>query len=524
MGFSWDEARAELQARRDLALQHGGVEKVAKQHAQGRLTVRERLDRLCDPGSFTEIGTLAQIHEIDADGKQVPPKPSTFVCGLAKVDGRFAAVGGEDYTVAQGMPTLAYLDRTKGEVGGFIEDLAHEYRIPLLYCLEGVGGGVAIQQQKGHATIVSSVPFRRSFDLLGEVPVLSAALGIAAGGVGARLVMSHFSVMTRETAAIFAGGPPMIRRALGYDIDKFALGGADIALAAGTVDNVAEDEDDAIRQMKTVLSYLPQSVWELPPLGPTDDPTDRSCEELLQIMPTQRRRIYDPRDIINTVVDRGSFFEIGANWGRTVVQGFARIGGLPIGVFSSNPKYSGGALDGGGAEKQARFMELCDTFHLPIVYFVDVPGFMIGEAAERGGVLRKGGRAMQVMSEVKVPVVTIHTRKAYGMAVSTTSAPEALGLRLAWPTGEWGDMPAEGAVEAAFRREIAAAPDPDARRKQIEERLVEEASPWKTAEAFGVEEMIDPAETRFYIARFLEAAAPALKLQLGQRSITAPRV
>lgn len=524
MGFSWDEARAELSARRELASQQGGAAKVAKQHAQGRLTVRERLDILCDHGSLTEIGTLAQLHELDADGGYLPPQPSTFVCGLARVDGRFVAVGGEDYTVAGGMPTLAYLDRQKGEIGGFIEDLAHEYRIPLIYCLEGVGGGVAIQQQKGHATIVSSVPFRRSFELLGEVPVLSAALGIAAGGVGARLVMSHFSVMTRETAAVFAGGPPMIRRALGYDIDKFALGGHEVALAAGTVDNLAEDEGDAIRQMKTVLSYLPQNVWELPPLCTTDDPIERPCEELLKIMPTQRRRIYDPRDIINTVVDRGSFFEVGANWGKTVVQGFARMGGRPIGVFSSNPKYSGGALDGGGAEKQTRFMELCDTFHLPIVYFVDVPGFMIGEAAERGGVLRKGGRAMQVMSELKVPVVTVHTRKAYGMAVSTTSAPETLGLRLAWPTGEWGDMPAEGAVEAAFRREIAGAPDPDARRKEIEQRLIDEASPWKTAEAFGVEEMIDPAETRFYIGRFLEAAAGALKLQLGPTVRTTPRV
>ena len=524
MTFSWDEARAELARRRARALELGGAEAVRKHHAAGRLTVRERIDRLADEGSFTEIGTLAQYRVIDADGRPGPPNPSSFVCGLAKVDGRPVAIGGEDWTSGGGIATLAYLDRSKGEVGGFVEDLAHEYRIPLLMCVEGVGGGVAIQQNKGHATLVSTTRWRRSFGLLGEVPVLSAVMGLTAGGASARVVMSHFSVMTKETAAIFASGPPLVRRALGINIDKFELGGAKVAAAAGTIDNVAEDEDDAIRQLKAVLAYLPQSAWDLPPVEANDDPIDRSCADLKTIFPTNRRRMYNPRDIINVVVDRGSFFEVGTHWGQTVVQGFARIGGRPIGVFSSNPMHFGGALDGPGSEKQLRFMELCDTFHLPIVYFVDVPGFMIGPDAERGSVLRKGTRAMQVMSEVQVPVVTVHTRKAYGMAVNTTNVAEGLNLRLAWPTAEWGDMPPEGTVEAAFRRQIAAAADPDAYRAEVEARLTAEASPWLTAEAFGVEEMIDPAETRYYIGRFIEACEGALRRQVGPRWRQGPRV
>lgn len=521
---TWDEARAELRRRRELAAGMGGPEAVARQHAAGKLTVRERIDLLADKGSFTEIGTLAQYKPIDAEGNVLPGHPSSYVSGLAKVEGRPVAVGGEDWTSGGGIATLIYLDRSKGEVGGFVEDLAHEYRIPLLMCIEGVGGGVAVQQNKGHATIVSTTRFQRSFAILSEVPVLTALVGLSAGGASARVVASHFNVMTRKTSAIFASGPPLVRRALGRDIDKFALGGVDVAARSGTIDNVAEDEEDAIGQLKRVLSYLPQNAWELPEVRPNNDPIDRSCDELLRIFPSNPRRAYDPRGVIETVVDRGSFFEVGALWGQAVVQGFARIGGRPIGVFASNPMHLGGALDGPACEKQIRFMELCDTFHLPIVYFVDVPGFMIGEDAERDSVLRKGARAMQVMTEVGVPVVTVHVRRAYGMAVSTTSAPERLGLRLAWPTAEWGDMPPEGTVEAAFRRQIAAAPDPERYRRQVEERLREEASPWKTAERFGVEELIDPAETRRYVATFLGACDSALRLQVGQRLRVGPRV
>ena len=525
MQFSWEDARAELAKRREIALQHGGPEAVARQRAAGRGLARERVDELVDAGSFTEIGMLAQFHELDEQGNKLPPVASSSVVGLAKVDGRPVAVASQDFTVGAGGG--GHLDRDKGGMlGGFAEALALEYRIPILYSLEGVGGGVSmLQDDSGHALVVSSHSWGPAFRLMSEVPVLAAVCGAAAGGVAGKAVLSHFSTITRKTGVLFAGGPPVVRRALGRDISKFELGGAEMhTQVSGAIDNIAEDEADAMRQMRTVLSYLPQNVWELPPTIESDDPVDRRVDEVLTIVPMNRRRMYDPRRMIEVVVDRGSFFEIGPDWGKAVRLGLARIGGRAIGVIASNPMHVAGALDGPAAEKQTRFIEFMDTFHLPIVYFVDCPGFMIGPDAERGGVVRKGMRAIQALLEADVPVVTIHTRKAYGMAVQATSNPHKLGLRLAWPSAEWGDMPVEGGVEAAFRRAIAAAPDPDAYRKEIEERLLLQASPWKTAEAFGIEEIIDPGETRIYIGRFLQAAEGSMRAKLGLRTRYGPRI
>ena len=524
MQFSWEEARAELARRRKIALEHGGPDAVARQRAAGRGLARERVDALVDPGSFTEIGTLAQFHELNEQGERLPPVASSAVVGLAKVDGRPVAVSSQDFTVGAGGG--GKLDRDKGgTLGGFAEDLALEYKIPILYSLEGVGGGVSMLQAGGHALVVSTHSWGPAFQLMQEVPVLAAVCGAAAGGVAGKAVLSHFSVITRKTGVLFAGGPPVVRRALGRDISKFELGGAEMhTTVSGAIDNIAEDEVDAMQQMRRVLSYLPLNAWETAPYVANDDPPERRCDEVETIVPMNRRRMYEARKLIEAVVDQGTFFEIGPDWGKAVRLGLARLGGRPVGVISSNPMHIGGALDGAAADKQTRFIEFMDTFHLPIVYFVDCPGFMIGPDAERGGVVRKGMRAIQALLEADVPVVTVHTRKAYGMAIQATSNPHKLGLRLAWPSAEWGDMPVEGGVEAAFRRAIAAAPDPDAYRKEIEERLLAEASPWKTAEAFGIEEMIEPGETRMYINRFLEASDGLVRSKLGLRPRFGPRI
>lgn len=514
--FTWQKAREELQYRRERSLKHGGESAVARQRKAGRRTVRERLGELADPGSFTEIGTLAIDRRYDSNGKELEPTSASYIMGLAEVEGRPVAIGGEDFTVSAGH--TINLDRSKGGMGGFAEDLAHEYRIPLLITVEGVGGGVGMQQTTGHAPIVSSASFGRCYQLLGEVPVLAAGMGACAGGSAGRLVITHFSVMTRDTACVFAGGPPVVERALGHRINKFDLGGAAIhTQVSGTIDNVADDESDAIRQLRRVLSYLPQNVWEMPPYVATDDPPDRRDEEFLRLIPEDRRRAYDSHDIIELMSDRGSFFEIGPDWGRSLITGLCRFGGYPVGVLASNPMHIGGALDALAAQKQTRFIELCDTFHIPLVYLVDVPGFMIGEAAEREGTLRKGMRALQAMMEATVPMITVHMRKAFGMACNATANPDRLLLRIGWPTGEFGDMPVEGGVAAAFRREIEAAPDPDAYRAQIEARLLEDSSPWKTAEAFGLEEMLDPTETRGFICRFIKAAQGSIRTQLGPK-------
>jgi acetyl-CoA carboxylase carboxyltransferase component len=511
--FSWVRAVEELQRRALAARTLGGAERIERRRSQGFGTVRERLEMLTD--RFEEVGELARFVERDHDGKQVEDLPSSYVCGLGEIDGRAVAVGGDDFTVRGGVPQGGYLDRRKGGMGGFVEDLAHEYRIPLVLCMDGIGGDVGAIDDKGHAYLVSSMSWRRIYEVMSEVPVVTGVLGAAAGGTGGRAVVAHFSVISKGSV-LFAGGPPVVKRSLGIDVDKHELGGAEMHTSvSGSIDNLAEDEADAIAQMRRFLSYMPQNVWELPPRGPRDDPPDRRDEVLLEIVPENRRRPYAMRKIIHSVVDRDSFFEIGPRWGRAVITGLARMDGIPCGIVASDPKVLAGALDGAAADKQVRFFDVCSTFHLPIVYFVDVPGFMVGPDAERGNVLRKGMRAIQALVEVDVPVITVHVRKAFGMAVSATSDPDALGLRIAWPSAEWGDMPIEGGVDAAFRREIAAAEDPAAFRREAEARLFAAADPWKTVEAFGIESMIDPRETRPILCSFLNASLNRLTTHLG---------
>ena len=515
--FTWAKAREELAARRARALEHGGEAAVARQRAAGRRTARERLAELADPGSFREIGTIAVDRSYDADGNPLEPTSTSYITGLAEIDGRPVIIGADDFTVSGGY--TVNLEQFKGHFDGYAEKLALEYRIPLLTNVEGVGGGVNIQQGKGYSIVPSSMTFGASIALLRQVPVLAAAMGPCAGGHGARVLMSHFSVMTKDTACLFSGGPPTVERALGQKIDKFELGGAEVHTRhSGIVDNVAEDETDANSQLRRVLGYLPQNAWEMPPFVPTDDPSDRAGDALLKIVPENRRRVYDVHKVIEVVADEGSFFEIGPHWGRSLVTGLCRFGGYPVGLLANNPMQIGGAVDAQAAEKQVRFIQVCETFHIPLVYLVDTPGFLIGPEAEKAATLRKGLRAVQSMQECSVPVITIQMRKAFGMAAMATGNPARLCLRFCWPSAEFGDMPVEGGVAAAFRREIEAADDPDAYRKEIEQKLLGEASPWKTAEAFGVEEMIDPSETRSLICRYIKTVQGRIRTTLGPRA------
>ena len=512
--FTWEAARAKLVEARERALKLGGPETIARQRAGGRWTIRERIDHITDPRSFLEVGTVAVHERFDPDGNRLPHTASGYVMGLGQVNGRDVAVGGEDFTVEGGVLEIHH-DRLKGGMAGFVEDLAHEYRIPLVMLMEGVGGGVGWEAHAGSPPLVSGINIDPAYKLMGEVPVMAAAMGACAGVTGARLVVSHFSVMTKA-ACIFAGGPPLVERALGHRIDKFELGGAEVhAVISGVVDNIAEDDADAIRQIKTVLSYLPQNVWEMPPYVPSDDPPGRQDEVLLEIMPEDPKAAYDVRDIIEVIADRGSFFEIGGHRAPAFVCGFARFGGYPVGILANNPMHLGGALDGPGSEKKTRFIEFCDTFHMPMIYFVDIPGFMIGLDAERDGTLRKGMRALQALLEANVPMVTVYLHKCYGMAGLATGNASRLNLRLAWPTAEFGGIPIEGGVFSAHRHQIQASDDPSALIAEVEARMRLASSPWKTAEAFGVEEMIDPTETRGMIVKFLKAAQGVIKHNLG---------
>ena len=505
----------ELAKRRQWAEAMGGSANVKRQHDQGRLTIRERIAGVADPGSFQEIGKLTGAEEYDgASVKHVTPAP--YVMGLAEIDGRPVAVGGEDFTVRGG--TTARLDKRKGGQGGFVEDLAHHYRIPLVNLIDGAGGSVTSAKNRGHTIFPGVDSFDRSIDLMGEVPVVGAVLGSAAGGPAGRAILSHWSVMVKDTSQIFAAGPGVVRRSLGQTLNKEELGGPAVAVdKAGSIDNVVDTEEECFAMIRRFLGYMPQNVWELPPVAACDDPVDRCEDALSSIVPQERRRAYDMRKLIGLVVDAGSVFEVQPSYGKALIACLARLNGYPVGVIANNPMVYGGAMDGPAARKQVRFIEMCDTFHIPLVFLVDVPGFMVGLQAEEAGVLRDGMRAVYVASQATVPVVTVVVRKCYGMAGMATCHKRELEFRVAWPSAEWGSLPVEGGVAVAFRREIEAAADPKQREKELEEELRAYGSPMRTAAAFGVEDMLDPRETRPYLCRFVELAQSRLKTELGPK-------
>ena len=518
--MSWQDEVDEITARREAALAMGGAEAVARQHGRGRLTVRERLTALVDPDSLEEQGPIAGESQVDEEGRVVAFHPANYLLALATVGGRPIVVGGEDFTQRGGSPSPAGLRRSV-----YAETLAIELRRPLIRFLEGGGGSVAGTGGPGGKParprmtgdpVFATSRFLSIAQIMKIAPVASAALGAVAGFPAARLAASHFSVMTRDTAQILIGGPALVERALGEKLTKQELGGAKIHARSGVVDNVAKDEHDAIEQMRRFLSYLPTNVLSLPPCeeSPSDDP-ERREEALLDIIPRNRRQVYAMRKIANAIFDRESFFEMTKGYGRGQITGLARLAGRPVGLIANDPRFYAGAMDAEGARKVQRFIDLCDPFPLPIVSLVDEPGFMIGSASERAGTIRFGVEAISRVVTSQVPWCTVMVRKAYGVAAAAHFGPR--GHVLAWPSAESGALPIEGGVAVAFRREIEAADDPEARRAELEEAFAAGRSPFPHAESFSVHDLIDPRETRSRLCRWVARVWPLLQEQLPLR-------
>src|SRR2546430_9720918 len=470
----------------------GGEERVARQHESGRLTVRERIERLFDTGTFHETGAIAGRADYD-DGELVDFLPANMIVGQGRIDGRRAVVQGDDFTVRGDAADAAIWQKMV-----FAERLAHDLRMPLVRLVDGTGGGGSVKQLESMG--FTYVPLVPGWDLVVEnlsiVPVAAAALGPVAGVGAARVAASHFSVIVRGTAQMFVAGPPVVAAAMGEAPDKEELGGARIQTQAGAIDNEAADEDDALGQLRRFLSYLPENVWEAPPVASTDDPHDRRDEELLSIVRRERRRPYDVRRVLELVFDRGSVFELGPRYGRSLVTALARLGGRPVGVLASDPNHYAGGLTGDASDKLVRMADMCDQFHLPVVNLVDQPGFVIGTHAERQNTIRRGARAMYAGYQASVPWVSVLMRKVYGVAGAGHGNHARLNLRYAWPSGEWGSLPLEGGIEAAYRRDLEAAEDPAALRAEIQERLGALRSPVPAAERFRVGGVIDPRGTR----------------------------
>ncbi|MCC7363045.1 MAG: propionyl-CoA carboxylase [Dehalococcoidia bacterium] len=511
--MSWLPEVEEIERRKALAKLHGGEERVARQHGEGKYTIRERIDRLLDAGTFTEYGSIAGSAQY-AEGQLESFLPAAYVMGTGRISGRPVAVGGEDFTIRGGSGGTQ-MRRSKGGLGGFIEDLAAEYKLPLVLLLDGSGANVGTVKEMGHTYLPSSVDWGRSVDLLSEVPVIGAVLGSAAGGPAARAMLTHWTCMVRGQSHIFTAGPPVAKRALGEDLTKEQLGGAAIQVnQSGVIDNAVDTEDEAFEMLRRFLSFMPQNVYEMPPVRLTADRPNRRENELLEIVPRNRSRSYNMRKIVQLVMDSDCpLFEVRPDFGRCVMTFFARLNGVPVAVTAHNPMFNGGALDANGAEKLTHFLELADYFHFPVISFVDVPGFMIGSKAEQQATIRKGMRAFYMGYQMRVPQAQVIVRKCYGMAGSFRAS--KLNLRFAWPSAEWGSIPIEGGVDAAFKREIANADDPAKRRAEIEADLRMLRSPWGTAERFGVEEMIDPSKTREVLVNWLGLAHQSLRYQLG---------
>lgn len=511
--MTWDAELDELERRRNWALEMGGADSVAFQHSRGKLTARERIELLADPGSWREFGQLQGHGTYDESGELAGFTPRGEINGMCRIEGRKVVVSAGDFTVRGGSAS--------GGHGGLGEELrpnsrALEWRIPFVRLLDAAGGSVRGFEELGRTYLPDgNIWSAVDSQLLGRVPVVSAVMGSVAGLPAVNACMAHWNVMVEGTTQLFPGGPPVVKAALGYDITKEDLGGPHIhTRISGSVDNLATDEADALAQIRRFLSYLPASVDELAPRGATTDPTDRVETELRTLIPRSDRRIHDARRLLELVVDEGSFFEIAPDYGRTRITGLARFGGYPVGIMTNNPMHYGGATSVQGGSKVLRLIQLCDTFHLPLVSLADEPGFLVGLESEKAGIERAGARLVTVTNLSRMPWCTVVLRRLYGVAGQVQHRPSGMFRRYAWPSANWGSMHIAGGASAAYRREIESADDPAARQAEIEARLRRLASPFRTAEATG-QDIIDPAETRPLVCEFVEDAQRVLATQLG---------
>lgn len=503
--MSWQPELDDIARRRAMAADMGGAERVARQKNAGKLTARARIDGLLDSGSFREVGSIAGHGAYDADDNLDKLTPSAFVMGRGQIEGRPVMAGANDFTVR--IPDGDPANMRKSLAA---ERLAASLRRPLVRLIDGFGGSVKTLEHIGRTYIPDNPGWELMVENLSLVPVVALGLGTIAGIHAARLAASHYSVMVRGTSHMFMAGPPLMAR-MGQTFTKEELGGADLQARAGAVDDVVDTEAEAFERARRFLSYLPSSVHELPPRAdPDDDGRDdpgRRDEWLLGAIPRDKRKVYDARKIVRSLVDAGSFFEMGRAFGGSMITGLARLDGWPVAIMASNPHVYGGGWTAATSQKVTRFVDFATVFHLPVVVLVDIPGFVIGLEAETAGTIRHGARALTAVYQAQAPWCSVILRKSFGIAGAGHTDHSRAQYRYAWPSGDWGFIPLEGGIEAAYRAEIEAAPDQAAKLAEIEARLSKLRSPLRSAETFLIEEMIDPRDTRPMLCEFANAAS-----------------
>jgi propionyl-CoA carboxylase beta chain len=497
-----EERLRHLSALRAEARRGGGQARIDRQHAAGKLTARERLELLLDPGSFLEMDAFVTHRATEFGMAQQRVLGDGVVTGHGMIDGRPVFVFSQDFTVFGGSLSEAYAEKVCK-----VMDLARKVGAPVIGLNDS--GGARIQEGVaslgGYAEI-----FLRNVLASGVVPQLSVIMGPCAGGAVYSPAMTDFTIMVEGTSAMFVTGPNVVRAVTHEEVDTEFLGGAQThATRSGVAHITAADEADALDAVRAILAFLPQNNLGDPPVVPSTDPFDRQDPALDEVVPSDPARSYDMQDVIRRIVDDGRFFEVQAGWAQNIIVGFARLGGRSVGVVAQQPMVLAGALDVDASVKAARFVRTCDCFNLPLVTFVDVPGFLPGVAQEHGGIIRHGAKLLYAYCEATVPKLTVITRKAYGGAYDVMSSKHIRGdLNLAWPTAEIAVMGAAGAVEIIFRDALAAADDPDAERQ----RLVAEyeaafANPYVAASRGYIDDVIVPSETRPRLIRGLELLA-----------------
>ncbi|HKX28186.1 MAG TPA: carboxyl transferase domain-containing protein [Blastocatellia bacterium] len=500
-----------LRERNQAAAAGGGGERIQRQHAEGKMTARERIEFLLDEGTFEEFDKLKTHRCLDFGMQQQQPPGDGFVTGHGLIDGRAVFVFAQDFTVFGGS-----LSETNAEKVCKIMDLALKVGAPIIGLNDS--GGARIQEGVaslgGYAEI-----FLRNTLASGVVPQISAIMGPCAGGAVYSPAITDFTVMVKNTSYMFITGPEVIKTVTHEEVTKEELGGAMAHnQMSGVAHFAAESEEDCLRLIRELLSFLPVNNLEDPPRRACDDPIERVEESLNTLVPAESNKPYDIRRIIEAVVDNGYFLEIQEHFARNLVIGFTRLNGQPVGIVANQPAFLAGVLDIDASVKGARFVRFCDCFNLPIITFEDVPGFLPGVNQEHEGIIRHGAKLLYAYAEATVPKITVVTRKAYGGAYCVMGSKHIrTDLNFAYPTAEIAVMGAEGAVGILYRRELAGAPDPEtARRERIEEYQDKFASPYVAAERGFIDEVIEPKFTRQKLIR-------ALRLLENKRETNPPR-
>lgn len=509
----WEKEVDEIVRRRVLARGMGGPQKLARQKAEGKLNVRERIDALVDPGSFHEIAALTAFTTYGDDGGLETLSPVNFVAGTGRLDGRKVVIGADDFTLRAGSGDAAIHEKQI-----FVEDYARQMRLPMVRLLDGASGGGSVKMalEQGFHYLPVNPGWEAVTESLSLVPVVSACLGPTVGLGAARFVMAHFGLMVEGLGQIFTAGPPIVLSATRENLTKEELGGAAVHRNNGMVERFVASEAEAVDVIRRFLSYLPSNVFALPPVAETTDPCDRRDDYLLRAIPRNERQPYEIAPIIDAIFDAGSFFPY-AEYGGSTITALARLDGHPVGVVTVDPM-KGATMTAEGAMAVTRLVDLCETFHLPVVSLTDQAGMSIGSAAERQGTIRHGARAITAVYQARVPQAELVLRRVFGVGGAGAVNRHRANPSWCWPSGSWGSLPQQGGIEAAFRAELATVPDREAAIERIARQLERIGSPFRTAERFGVQDLIDPRESRALLCEWVRDAYRLLPELLGPPS------